>query len=94
LHPLDKIQHGIGIRLPKPYAAVQVKRDNKNLIVIPNTVQLAKIDSRFAPVHGTGIEVIDQSGQSIPATGSFYISTETFDPYHLVIDWFKSNVDE
>ena len=33
-------------------------------------------------------KIIGPDGQPVPATGEYYITAETMDPYHIVTDWF------
>lgn len=34
------------------------------------------------------MEIVDENGEPIKATGRFYITAETIDLYHLVVDMF------
>lgn len=34
------------------------------------------------------MEIVDEDGDPIEATGRFYVTEETIDPYHLVTDIF------
>jgi hypothetical protein len=76
------------------YAAVVAHRKKNNLVVQGGSIQLVKEGTLFAPLHGSGFEVVAEDGTPIQPTGSFYISVETFDPVHLIIDWFQPKVSE
>ena len=92
-HPLDlyskQISHGR--RLEKPLLTVKVERFGytKASLTLATTAEppsLARGDAVFVPLPKE-IKVISQDGEPITPTWKFWISTETFDPFHLLIDW-------
>lgn len=79
--------------LTRPRAAVKVKLEKDKLVVSgpddegkPN-IFVAKMDTQWAKVPDR-IKVVGPDGKVIkPSKGtSFYVSTETFDPYHMVLE--------
>jgi hypothetical protein len=86
-HTLKKYAGHHIMRLEKPYAAVKVERKGKRLVVIPGSICLVKPGTEFAVLYDH--KVVSEDGETLQPSGVFYISTETFDPYHLVIDWMK-----
>lgn len=72
----------------KPWAAVEVKRTKKTLVICK--VVIANSDVRWAEVPAT-FSVVDASGAVVqPSRGRmFYVSVETFDPWHLVTEFEK-----
>jgi hypothetical protein len=88
MHPL----HGtykFSMRLPKPYVAVVAQRHKNQLIVQPGALQIVKPDTLFASLRDTRLQVVNEDGTLITASGEFYVSLETIDPMHLIIDWQK-----
>ncbi|KJD42797.1 hypothetical protein [Paenibacillus terrae] len=85
MHPL---QGHFSKSLHKPYAAVQVKREGKKLIIVPETVFISRADTMYITLPAE-YQVISQDGDVISASGLFMISSETFDPYHVLIDYQK-----
>lgn len=86
MHPLSG-QNALGMQLPHTYAAVIAHRDGKNLVVQAGSFMLVKEGTHFAPLYDSGFQVISEDGVPIQATGSYYISVETMDPQHVIIDW-------
>jgi hypothetical protein len=78
-----------GRALWKLRACVTVRvefRDRKPVLVVkPGSVSLLKGDAVLTELPKE-ISVIDEDGKRIKATGKFYVTTETFDPYHCVTD--------
>lgn len=91
MHPLTSKHLLYDIELPHPYAAVIAVWDKKNLVVQDRSLMLVKTGAKFAPLIDTGLQVISEDGEPIQPTGTFYISPETLDPHHLIIDWFRPN---
>ncbi|WP_178076130.1 hypothetical protein [Paenibacillus oralis] len=50
-----------------------------------------KEGTKFASLKDTGFHVVSEDGKPIQPTGTFYISLETIDPSHVIIDWFRHN---
>lgn len=90
MHPITSKQL-LEMELPHPYAAVIVVRDKKNLVIQDCSLMFVKRGATFAPLTDTGLQVISEDGEPIQPTGTFYISLETIDPHHLIIDWFRPN---
>jgi len=70
----------------RPYAAVRVEvvslrpcvlRVTEDILVLKRGVRLAKLP--------TDVQVLGDDTR-VRASGEFYISTETFDPYHALTD--------
>ena len=79
--------------LTRPRAAVKVKLEKDKLVVSgpddegnPN-IFVAKLDTQWAPVPDR-IKVVGPDGKVIkPSKGkSFYVTVETFDPFHAVME--------
>lgn len=76
--------HAIG----KPRAAVRVKFDSKKkalVIVEGEGFMVLKDDSLISEIP-SNIPILDSKGKPILASGKFFVTTETFDPYHAVVD--------
>lgn len=86
MHPLQG-KTALSMRSPKPYAAVIAHRKSNQLIVQQGSVHLVKQDTLFAPIDGSNLQVVAVDGTPIKPEGAFYISLETIDPMHLIIDW-------
>ncbi|MFB5269350.1 hypothetical protein ACE41H_21560 [Paenibacillus enshidis] len=84
MHPLQK-ENKHSRELGRPYAAVQVEHINKVLVVIPGSVSILKEETKITKLP-SAYPVVDSEGYLIKPSGQFYITTETFDPYHMVID--------
>lgn len=78
--------------LDKPRAAVMVELAHGELVVVAGSVTIAKPDVLWARLPDR-LRVVDGSGKPIKASDgrAFYISTETFNPCHLLMEhepWF------
>lgn len=75
--------HAVG----RPRAAVVVRFDRaaKAVRLQPDGIFVLKADALVTPLD---LPVLDEDGTPIKATGKFHITTETFDPYHMVTDEF------
>ena len=76
--------------LESPHAAVKVCRKGNNFIVDPEIkepVIVVKAGTKIVPLCSHE-RVVDIDGNLIPATGRFYRSVETIDPFHLIFDIF------
>ena len=67
-------------------ACVTVKRDGDRLVV-QEGIGFVEYDAVFAELPSR-ISVVDKDGEEIKATGRFLVSTETFDPFHVLVDMF------
>lgn len=74
-----------GRRFEVGRACVQVRREKNALVVQDGGIQIARPSTLFGMLT-PGIKVMDGDGNELPATGTFYISLETIDPYHLLTD--------
>lgn len=90
-HPLRPGEAAVGrhvaeLGYPIGIAAVLVRRTARNDLVVQAEMFLLKPDVEIAPMPQR-LHVLDERGKPIPASsGEFWISTETFDPYHAVCD--------
>ena len=75
----------------KPRAAVVVEVEKQRspctLRVQENSLCILKSDTLMATLP-EGVVVLSSDGKPVKPTGRFYVSTESFDPYHLVTDVF------
>lgn len=81
--------HRSGLVVGKPRACVTVcvAQGGAQLVVQPASISIAKKDALFWPLPPR-TRVVDEEGQEVrPSLGCcFYVSLETFDPYHLVLE--------
>lgn len=82
MHPL---QSPASMEIGKPYAAVRAERVGKLLMVIPGTVEILRADTKIAQVPDK-LSIVDANKNPIMPSGRFYMTTETIDPYHMVLD--------
>jgi hypothetical protein len=54
---------------------------------VQDGIGVTKMDAIFVELPER-IAVVDDKGKRIKATGRFLVSTETFNPFHLVVDMF------
>ncbi|WP_155973564.1 hypothetical protein [Paenibacillus sp. Leaf72] len=73
-------------KLGKLYAAVKVERKGFNLHIIQSGVCMSKPNTLFADLPKE-FNIFSIDGKIIEPTGRFMISTETIDPYHIIVDW-------
>lgn len=66
-------------------AAVMVRRRGTNVLVVQASLFVLKPDTEVARIPAS-IRVVDEEGEPIQASGEFWISIATFDPYHAVCD--------
>jgi len=74
-------------RLYNKRVAVKVRLDKDQLVleegsigVLPEGTQIGKIPDK--------LKIVTEDGEEIPATGEFYVTTASFNPYHWVVDLF------
>jgi hypothetical protein len=87
-------QHG-QTRLNRRYACVKVeviKLRPPIVRVLPEVLML-KPDALLLPLPAD-VAVVAPDGEAVPASGRFYITAESIDPYHLLIDWLESQNGE
>lgn len=81
-------------QLPHPHAAIRVRVVNKKprrLQVDPDPKNPLCIvfDGALSPLPST-VEVVAPDGVTvIDSEGRFYITNESFDPYHLLLDYMS-----
>jgi len=51
----------------------------------PGEISVLKADAQLALVP-EDVVVVDPDGKAIKAAGKFYVTVETIDPYHAVVD--------
>lgn len=75
----------------RPYAAVQVERTGVRppVLTVVGPVRLVRPGTLLSPLP-PDLRVVDPEGVSIAAAGRFYLTTETCDPYHLLVDVLSS----
>ena len=66
------------------------KRKYLYKIVENNPLCLIKPCTTLLPLAeiSADAKIIGPDGQPVPATGEYYITAETMEPYHIVTDWF------
>lgn len=84
----DNQHHGVVVK--RPYAYVPVELVNKTTLRVLPGVALIK-PGTYVRLVPEKINVVDESGGVIPASGRFYVTSETIDPYHLLIDVLDGN---
>ncbi len=86
MHVLGRHVHGIVIGRQRAGVEVRV-RARRELVVQADSIVVLKRDALISRVPST-ISVVTEDGKPIaPAAGSaFWISTETLDPFHVVVE--------
>lgn len=71
----------------RPWGAVEVQvlKGGKTLQVKTGSICVIKADALIIPLP-KGIRVVSDEGEAIEPTWGFWVTTETFDPWHLLID--------
>lgn len=78
---------GRTLTLDKPYAAVKVQRVSKDkFILCSDGVSLLKNDAKLTELPDMFV-IETEDGERVQPSGQFLITTETIDPYHLIVDW-------
>ena len=91
-HPLASMIFGnmaslYPIQIGKPYACVTVEAKGKDFFIIPSNISIAKLETLFVPLPNK-FRVLSPDGSGVVRpTHRFWITTETFNPFHLIIDW-------
>ena len=81
--------HGVVVK--RPHACVKVELVNKTTLRVLPGVALIK-PGTYVQLVPEKINVIDGSSGEISASGRFYVTSETIDPYHLLIDVLDGNL--
>lgn len=80
--------------LRRPLAAVTVRaaKKGKDRVLIVQTsdevkhpIGVLKVGVTLAPLP-SGVKVLDDEGEPIAPSHGFWVTTETLDPYHMLID--------
>lgn len=90
MHFLGKLARHEQRHLDGPRVAVIVKwtsRRQSALVLVGSDVGVAKDGVRIAELPKK-IRVLDPDGEPVAASGRFFVTTETVDPYHLLLDIF------
>lgn len=75
-------------RIGQERIAVKVEHiKGKKYQIIPGEIVIIKSNTKVAELSGD-YEIINEYEEKIMPTGKFLITTETIDPYHLIIDMF------
>lgn len=76
-------------RIGQERIAVKVERikGKKQYQIIPGEIFIIKSNTKVAELSGD-YEIINEDEEKMLPTGKFLITTETIDPYHLIIDMF------
>ena len=71
----------------RPWAAVSVEvlKGGKILQVKTGSICVIKSDAMIVPLPKT-IRVVSDEGEESTPTWGFWVTTETFDPWHLLLD--------
>lgn len=94
-HFLSSDKYGYSRFTTKPYACVKVQtvrvgRKVQLQIVPENSIFVMKVDTGLRQLP-KDIPIVGPDGEVCAASGEFFVTTETFDPYHLVIDALDGN---
>lgn len=76
-------------RIGQEKAAVKVEKikGTKQYRIVPGEISIVRSDAVVAELP-RDCSVVNDVGKEIKPMGNFLITTETIDPYHLVIDMF------
>lgn len=87
MHFLKRDELYGGIRTSKPWAAVQVRieRGSPRTLTIQPGVSVLKVDVMLIPLP-ENVRVVDGDGNAVVASHRFWVTTESFDPFHLLLD--------
>ena len=79
------------ITLPRPHAAIRVyltRKRPRQLTVDPDPkCPISIVSSGCLSPLPSDVEVVGADGRVIKASGRFLITNESFDPYHLLLDY-------
>ncbi len=85
MHFLLKSDRTHGDRLDRRYAGMQVRFEENKLWIQEGGICILKPDALFVPLPDR-IKVVDLDGKAIKASWKFFVTVETFNPHHVVID--------
>ena len=89
------IRHTWVRALHRPYACVTVKvlklQPHVVLEVVDGSIGISKQGTTWVALE-QGTQVVAEDRTVIEPTGTFYVSTESFDPFHLLMDVFREGV--
>lgn len=76
-------------RIGQEKVAVKVERikGTKQYRIVPGEIGVVRSDTVVAELP-RDYSIVNDDGEEIKPMGNFHITTETIDPYHLVIDMF------
>lgn len=75
------------IRLSHSRVCVKVKRNKHKLELCDDGLYMLPAETILCPLPENDI-IVDRDGLELNASGRFYITAETIDPYHLAVDLF------
>ena len=70
-------------------ARVQVLKGGKTLQVEADSICIVKADALVMSLP-KGVRLVDADGDEILPTWGFWVTTESLDPYHLLLDFDSS----
>lgn len=73
--------------LERRHAVVTVRFEGPDrLIVVPGQIGVSKSDALFVPLSKRVVVLDPETLKPIEASGEFWVSTETFNPFHVIAD--------
>ena len=81
-----------GKRIGKPWACVMVRVERTRSpcrLRVEGGVHIMKPDAIIAPLP-EGTVVLSTEGEICEPTGRFYVTVESFDPIHMLVDLFDT----
>lgn len=85
-HFLTKDRAIGGMMLGRPHMAVCAKYEKGRLVLSDDRAPyVARADARFVPLP-EGVAVLGRNGNTLEASGKFWVSVETCDPFHAIVD--------
>ncbi|OUO26548.1 hypothetical protein [Eubacterium sp. An3] len=74
--------------LGKRWAAVEVRQVSGRVYkIVPGS--LCTLDPVTMVIERPDLKIIDENGEEMQPTGTFFWTAETFDPAHLVVDLYE-----
>ena len=74
--------------LGKRWAAVEVRQIVGRIYQIV-TGSLCILDPVTMVIERSNLKIVDENGEEMQPTGTFFWTAETFDPAHLVVDLYE-----
>lgn len=94
-HFATKLVQRTGVRpLQQPHACVTVeviKQRPHAILKVVGGIRIAQHSTTWVALK-PGTQVVTEDGEVIEPSGTFYVSTETFDPFHLLMDVTQKGV--